>query len=177
METTEYVWSGTRGPSLERLSLTQHGSVRARARVELADTTYEYEAVLDAEWVFRALRVETGDGRSLELRHDASGWWTENRMVRPDLGDAVDIDLSFSPFTNTLPIRRLDIPVGGEVEIVTAYVASPSLAVLPDPQRYTRLTADRYLYESLDSDFEREILVDADGMVLDYPGLFTRQPA
>lgn len=177
MKTTEYVWSGTRGPSLERLSLTEDASVRAHAHVEIGEATYEYDAVLDAEWGFRALRIEAGDGRVLELRHDASGWWTENRMVRPDLSDAVDIDLSFSPFTNTLPIRRLDLPIGGEAEIVTAYVASPSLAVLPDPQRYTRLSPDRYLYESLDSDFEREILVDADGMVLDYPGLFTRQAA
>uniref|UniRef100_UPI0028116F20 putative glycolipid-binding domain-containing protein n=1 Tax=Microbacterium sp. TaxID=51671 RepID=UPI0028116F20 len=118
MKTTEYVWSGTRGRSLERLSLTEDASVRAHAHVEIGDATYEYEAVLDAEWGFRALRIEAGDGRVLELRHDASGWWTENRMVRPDLSDAVDIDLSFSPFTNTLPIRRLDLPIGGEAEIV-----------------------------------------------------------
>jgi hypothetical protein len=85
---------------------------------------------------------------------------------------AVDIDLAFSPFTNTLPIRRLNLPVGSSAEIVTAYVEALSLRVTPDPQRYTRLATDEYLYESLDTDFSRRITVDADGFVLDYPGLF-----
>lgn len=174
MASTEYTWAGSGGSSLEQLTLMQDGSIRARSRVDAGGDAYDYEVLLDAEWVFRALRIEAGDGRVLLLRHDASGWWTENRIVRPDLAGAVDIDLSLSPFTNTLPIRRLDLGIGDSAEIVTAYVASPSLAVLPDPQRYTRLDIDRYLYESLDSDFSREILVDADGLVLDYPGLFAR---
>ena len=149
--------------------------MRVHSHIDFADAHFDYDVILDAQWVFRALRIEAGDGRVLELRHDAAGWWTENRMVRPDLDDAIDIDLSFSPFTNALPIRRLALPIGGRADIVTAYVASPSLAVLPDPQRYTRVADDRYLYESLDSDFAREIRVDADGMVIDYPGLFTRR--
>ncbi|MCK6454853.1 MAG: putative glycolipid-binding domain-containing protein [Alphaproteobacteria bacterium] len=32
----------------------------------------------------------------------------------------------------------------------------------------------RYRYESLDSDFARKIEVDADGLVVAYPGLFRR---
>jgi hypothetical protein len=34
--------------------------------------------------------------------------------------------------------------------------------------------ADRYLYESLESDFKRELLVDLDGFVIDYPGVWQR---
>ncbi|MFV2144347.1 putative glycolipid-binding domain-containing protein [Isoptericola sp. G70] len=30
------------------------------------------------------------------------------------------------------------------------------------------------MYESRDSDFRREITVDGDGLVVDYPGLFER---
>jgi hypothetical protein len=49
------------------------------------------------------------------------------------------------------------------------------LSVTTDPQRYTRLeTGKRYRYESLDSDFVREIDIDDDGLVVTYPGLFRR---
>jgi hypothetical protein len=45
------------------------------------------------------------------------------------------------------------------------------------PQAYTRLADQRYRYESLDgSGFSAELAVDADGLVLDYPGLFRRVP-
>jgi hypothetical protein len=55
-----------------------------------------------------------------------------------------------------------------------AYVDFEELNVLPDAQRYTRLAEDLYRYESLDSDFTRDITVDASGFVVEYPGLFER---
>lgn len=76
--------------------------------------------------------------------------------------------------TNTLPIRRLGLAVGESADIVTVYVDHESFTVTTDPQRYTRLDTDRYLYESRDGDFRREITVDDDGLVVDYPGLFER---
>jgi hypothetical protein len=46
-----------------------------------------------------------------------------------------------------------------------------------DPQRYTCLEPRRrYRYAALDIDFVREIAVDADGLVVTYPGLFRRLP-
>jgi hypothetical protein len=51
----------------------------------------------------------------------------------------------------------------------------PSLNVTADPQRYTCLEPmRRYRFESLDSDFVREIEVDKNGLVVLYPGLFRR---
>jgi hypothetical protein len=94
--------------------------------------------------------------------------------VRGDLSDAIDLDLAITPFTNTLPIRRLDLAVGDEGDVTAAYVSFPDLEVNIDEQRYTRLDEDVYLYESLDSDFSREITVDLDGIVVEYPGLFER---
>ena len=170
----EYQWRGTSSPSHERLTLAIDGSVRARAVVRTEDTAYDYDVLLDPGWVFRDLSLNSSDGRHLRLHREGSGRWSQDGLDRPDLADAIDIDLAFSPFTNTLPIRRLDLPVGRSAEIVVAYVVAPSLGVLPDRQRYTRRAVDRYLFESLDGDFAREITVDSDGLVVDYPGLFTR---
>jgi hypothetical protein len=95
--------------------------------------------------------------------------------VLPHLQGAIDVDLSASPFTNTLPIRRLDLPQGRSAEIQVAYVLFPDLSVALDPQRCTCLEPNRrYRYESLDSDFVREIEVDSEGLVMAYPGLFRR---
>jgi uncharacterized protein len=101
-------------------------------------------------------------------------WFDAAATPLAGLRDAIDIDLSASPFTNTLPIRRCNLGVGESVDITTAYVAFPDLTVNADPQRYTRLGQHRYRYASRDSDFTRDIEVDEDGLVVNYPGLFRR---
>lgn len=171
---TTYRWRGLEAHSVEHLELgpDRDGGVRARSVVTGPGESYGYEIAIDRGWVFRLLLVRAGDGTTLELTRDLEGAWIANGQPRPDIAGAVDIDLAFSPFTNTLPIRRLGLAIGAAAEIATAYVAPRTLEVSRDPQRYTRLAADRYRYESLDSDFTREIRVDADGFVLDYPGLF-----
>lgn len=51
----------------------------------------------------------------------------------------------------------------------------PDLTVTIDPQRYACLKrGQRYRYESLDSEFVREIDIDVEGLVVTYPGLFKR---
>jgi hypothetical protein len=85
------------------------------------------------------------------------------------------VDLSITPFTNTLPIRRLSLPTGQTAEILAVYIQLPSLAITTDRQRYTCLEAGkRYRYESVDSDFTRDVEVDEHGLVVTYPGLFRR---
>ena len=80
------------------------------------------------------------------------------------------MDLGIGASTNTLPIRRLDLEVGEAAEIVAAWVRFPELSLEPLPQRYTRLAEDRFRYESLDSGFTAEILVDDLGLVVHYTG-------
>jgi hypothetical protein len=87
----------------------------------------------------------------------------------------LDVDLAFTPFTNTLPIRRLGLKDGESADIVVAYLQVPELTPIPDAQRYTCLAAGkRYRFESLDTDFSREIDIDAHGLVTTYPGMFRR---
>jgi hypothetical protein len=80
-----------------------------------------------------------------------------------------------TPFTNTLPIRRLGLKPGESAEILAVYVRVPDLAVTTDRQRYTRLGERCYRYDSVDTDFTREVEVDERGLVVNYPGLFRRE--
>ena len=156
------------------LSVSADG-VLATSVVGGPNHSLRYASRLTERWEFSDLVVEDERAGSLHLARSSAGDWSANGEHRPDLSAAIDIDLSFSPFTNTLPIRRLALKAGESQDIVTAYVTD-ALEVLPDPQRYTCLSRERYLYESRDSDFRREILVDAAGLVLEYPGLYLRAP-
>jgi hypothetical protein len=138
----------------------------------------------DPGWRTREMIVDPLDGRgSLHLRSDGKGNWRDasGRSI-PELKSCLDVDLSATPFTNTLPIRRLDLREGESSEIVAVYVDVPDMRLGPSRQRYTCLerNADGGLYryedEELFRGFTADLPVDADGLVLNYPGIFRRIP-
>ena len=136
-----------------------------------------YRVRCDKSWRVRSAEIAmVGSDRRIEIAGDGKGNWSDAAGKRmPKLAGAIDIDLSASPFTNTLPIRRLKLKPGQSAEIVTVYILVPALTLTTDPQRYTCLAPlKRYRYESIDSDFTREIEVDRRGLVVTYPGLFRR---
>lgn len=111
----------------------------------------------------------------LWLGTDGSGRWGEvNGAHRTDLDGCVDVDLGCTPFTNTLPIRRLQLETGDAADVTAAMVDVDTLGVVPVHQRYARLAPRRYAYRNLDSGFEVEFDVDEYGLVHDYPDTFRR---
>jgi uncharacterized protein len=136
-----------------------------------------YRVRCDKSWRVRSAELSmVGSDRKIEIAGDGEGNWSDaSGKPLPKLAGAIDIDLSASPFTNTLPIRRLKLRSGQSAEIVTVYILLPALTMTTDPQRYTCLEPlKRYRYESIDSDFTRDIEVDRSGLVVTYPGLFRR---
>jgi hypothetical protein len=133
--------------------------------------------VCDADWHVREAEVaEIGSDIAASLASDGAGERAlDSNGAFPDLAGAIDIDISITPFTNTLPIRRLNLQRGQSQDIGVVYVRLPGMAIALARQRYTCLDPGRrYRYESLDSGFTRDIEVDADGLVTEYPGLFRR---
>jgi hypothetical protein len=92
----------------------------------------------------------------------------------PALTGCQDLDLWPTPFTNTLAIRRLGLALQERRVIRVVYVAAPALTVTVMEQAYTRLGERRYRYESVASGYQADLAVDAEGVVLEYPGLFRR---
>jgi hypothetical protein len=175
-------WWDWPGEGVEQLVL-QTGSDEIRADsvvVGAADGqlfALRYRILCDAGWRTRRLEVSlVGNDRGLDLSSDGAGHWTDaSGTALPRLAGAIDVDLSATPFTNTLPIRRLGLRSGQADTILVVYVELPELTLAPQRQRYTCLQPGRrYRFESLDSAFTREIEVDQDGLVVTYPGLFRR---
>jgi hypothetical protein len=134
-----------------------------------------YGLVIDAAWRVREARLATTAGGRLLLIGDGRGGWHVNGEPSSALKGCIDIDIQATPFTNTLPIRRLTWEPGESRVIFVAYVNVPSLTVEVGRQRYTAAeSGGSYRFESLDEPFEAQLRVDPDGLVLDYPGLFRR---
>jgi hypothetical protein len=154
----------------------------------------DYELETGADFVTSRLRVTSrGEGwrRELDLRRDAAGDWSiaareDGRLdLAPAGGDtarlagALDCDLGLSPVTNMMPILRHGLLDGGApIEFTMAWVAVPELTVRADAQRYRHLrsAADHHVvrFEAVDGTFAADITVDADAVVIDYPGIARR---
>jgi uncharacterized protein len=175
-------WEDWSGRGLQHVVLTERpDAVVAEAVCIVAEDAVfaaRYRIQCDAEWRCRELDVEViGAARMLRLRGDGRGHWTDGDGARlAALDGALDVDLPITPFTNTLPIRRLGLVAGAAAELAVVYVRAPELSVELDRQRYTCVEPlRRYRYEAVDGSFSAELEVDAHGLVLTYPGLFRRR--
>lgn len=176
----DILWSPLGEPGLEHLKLLESDEgVNADALVLAVDDRealrVHYELRCDAQWRVRQLSASLlGDHpRELELHADGEGhWFTPSGTPIATLEGCIDVDISVTPFTNTLPIRRLGLKPGEAAEITVAYIAATEMTARPMRQRYTCLEANpdggRYRYESMESDFSAELAVNKDGLVTDY---------
>ncbi|MDQ2870322.1 MAG: putative glycolipid-binding domain-containing protein [Acidobacteriota bacterium] len=82
------------------------------------------------------------------------------------------LDLNFSPSTNLLPIRRLDLSIGEKAGVRAAWLRFPGFALEPLEQVYSRLGDGTYRYESGGGRFVAELEVDRAGFVTRYPNLW-----
>lgn len=179
------LWQRVKGTGLERFELLRAGDAWSlRGTLVVLDgrepCEASYEVVCDAAWRTRRADVRIRDAageRALAVAADA-GRWTVNGREDPALQGCLDVDLGWTPSTNTLPIRRLGLAVGAASGPVTAaWVRFPELAVEPLPQAYVRLSERTYRYESSGGAFVARLEVDGDGLVVDYEGIWRRAPA
>jgi hypothetical protein len=104
---------------------------------------------------------------------ESRGIWRSSGQELREVQGCDDVDLTVTPATNTLAIRRLNLQVGSSESIISAWVKFPELAVQPLSQRYSRLAQNTYRYAS-NTGFSAEIVVDDLGLVLSYPGGWER---
>jgi len=135
-----------------------------------------YEIYCDENWLTHRVQVERtigSDVKRLALSVESRGIWRSSGQELHDIHGCDDVDLALTPATNTLPIRRLNLPVGGSESVIAAWVKFPELTVQLLSQRYTRLGKDTYRYES-NTGFSAEIVVDDLRLVTSYPGGWDR---
>jgi hypothetical protein len=175
-----YRWRRSDGSSLEVLRLVvSHDDVCAQSRIVEASAepfAVEYEWRLDSSWHTRQLsvRVIRRDPAALLIERTGDAAWRVDGQSRHDLDGCDEIDLAVTPFCNTLALRRFGPPPGGPGELTTVYVGFPDLTCVRSRQRYERLGPSTFKYVDLGAyaGFEAQLIVDDQGIVQRYEGLF-----
>lgn len=184
------------GPGHEHVRVSSNadrgGGTRVQSTVvterEGAPLTVTYELRVDSAWRTRSLTVECRGAESgpVSLTAAEPGAWTveTGSVAAGDADDGgaaaldgcLDVDVAVTPFTNTLPVRRLDLAVGEAAVVDVVYVSVPDGSLSRARQRYTRRPGDcsgpSYRYESLTTGYETELALDHEGFVRVYPGLY-----
>lgn len=182
METT-ILWSGRAYYSLENC-LINSGNEGNRITSTIVGYYEEkiykvdYRIETDARWHTQLLEIHCVHHHhafSTLLQADAHGHWTLNGMPVPELDGCIDVDIAVTPFTNTLPIRRLQLQHQENREISVVYCDVLARNVRRMSQQYTCLSDTAYHYRNVPNDFEATIRVDRSGLVTDYPELFVRK--
>lgn len=140
----------------------------------------DYEIHLSADWSTLGARVTRRVGavsRSTMLERDEQDVWRIDGVLHEDLDGCRDIDLESSALTNAFPVHRLALEPAQSAGVPAAYVRT-SRAVERLEQTYTRVDGEdghqRFRYRAPAFDFECDLLYDASGFALSYPGIAVR---
>jgi len=157
---TEILWQAWEGFGAEHVAVGAAEADGTFIRVfRGAPIRVDYLVRWDDAWRTTHAAVRCG-GRSIALDELPAG--------------CIDVDVMAATFTNTLPIRRLQLAIGQSHEITAAFIVVPALEVQPARQRYTRLAENAYRYEGVGTGFTADLTVDPAGVVIDYPTLSRR---
>ncbi|HET6861536.1 MAG TPA: putative glycolipid-binding domain-containing protein [Pyrinomonadaceae bacterium] len=138
-------------------------------------TRLDYSIKCDSHW--RSLSAEVsgwlGDEQvDLQIFVKDGRFWFLNGEEQKELEGCVDVDLNFSPSTNLLPIRRLNLRVGEVAEVKAGWLRFPSFKLEPLRQSYRRIDETTYRYESGGGTFGKDLRVNPMGLVTSYPDIW-----
>jgi hypothetical protein len=134
-----------------------------------------YQVICDNAWQTVYAEVEGWLGKTIigvQIKtNPAQDWWL-NGVEQADTKGCTDIDLNFSPATNLLPIRRLNLAIGETATVKAAWLRFPSFRLELLLQEYHRLDETTYRYESGGGRFVVDLKVNKSGFVIEYPGIW-----
>ncbi len=181
----QIAWQAWDGPGLEHLhikfdtdGLFAHSS--CITGINGLPFSLSYRLSCDANYYLTYLELDWVGETQEQFRYFISdeGQWSHGYETKADLAGCTCVDLSLTPFTNTLAILQLGLQPGEEGEIKCAYLDFDTLEFYPVQQRYTclesTLNSSFYGYENLHSGYKTTFYLDADFIVLDYPDTFLR---
>ncbi len=186
-------WSGVDAPRLEAARVVL-GERSMRAGGSMVSAPHEgteaysasYSLATDEVGVVQRLAVRTtrvqGEQYVTLTRSEENIWLVDHLTgqgggtVRTNFSGALDVDLASSPLFNGLPVRRLGLHrAAAQHDLSIVFVSLPDLEVACIRQTYRTVAVGETTVVGFGSDgLTAELTVDADGLVLDYPGVARR---
>lgn len=136
----------------------------------------EYDLALTMGWDIRDVSVKSLlDDRAIRLVHRGERWYDGAGQHLREFDGVELVDISISPFTNTLPIKRLHFEGEQPQRVDIIYFDENRFSLGRLQQVYSQRDERTYRYQDvLRPDFVSDIIVDSDGLVVDFPELFRR---
>lgn len=136
-----------------------------------------YQIRLNHNWFLKQLDIQIQDlNKDLHLKSNGQGQWFNGKGDELlELNGVFDIDLSCTPFTNSLPINRLNWDNHEPKSVDVVFISVPNLNYKIVNQRYRLVDKSKGEFHYKSGKFETIIQVDDTGLVLEYPGIFTRK--
>lgn len=179
---TSILWTGREYYSLENCLVTT-----SAAGNEINSTivgqyegkiyTVNYHIKTNANWLpyhLKFMSTINNQQFNFQLEKTNDHIWILNNQHANAFDNCNYIDISITPFTNTLPINHLQLALNEEQQINVIYINIFEKEIKPLQQFYKRLSTETYLYKNIPNDFEATIKIDDAGFVTDYPYLFER---
>lgn len=135
----------------------------------------DYSIILTKNWKVKSVSIvsQMEEREELNLKSDLNGNWFNGQNEKLDhLKGCIDIDISASPFTNSLPINRLGNDLLERKYLKMLFIDMDSWQLRKVEQAYSKLEDGKYMYEGISSKFRSEIYVDSKGLVTEYPDMF-----
>jgi hypothetical protein len=179
-------WRAHDVPRMESVRVHLSGNrIKAYGRIVAAATathpafSASYDLVTDEAGATKRLSMTVTLAereRQLSIARDEENMWLvqqQNGETRRAAYDgALDVDVIFSPFFNALPIRRTGLYEHSDsISCPVVYVRLPDLTVETAVISYSSAPDGIKLHSPV---AETTITVDADGFILEYPGLAER---
>ena len=176
---TNIIWTGKLYHSIENCILTKTAVGNEITSTIIGDyenqiykVEYHIKTNKDWETTFVTLQTQFDNSKESLILEKKEGKWLLNKKLNDELKNIFEIDISLTPFTNTLPINRLQLKDNEPQIIEVIYFDILEKEIKPVKQIYTRLATHYYLYENYDKSFKADIKIDEQGLVVEYPKLF-----
>ncbi|WP_308251583.1 putative glycolipid-binding domain-containing protein [Rhodococcoides kroppenstedtii] len=178
-------WRALEAPRMESVRVQINGKrIKAAGRIiagacdEHPAFSASYDLVTDESGVTKRLSVRSAvaAGESqISISRDSQGFWLIDSAspTRSDFDGALDTELVWSPFFNTLAIRRLGLHSGdaSDQQVPVVYVGLPDLTARAETLSYrggpTEFEVDSPMGHS-------KVTVDSEGFVIGYDGMAHR---
>ena len=182
MEAQTILWRRLDQPGHESAQVSLIGELwhltgAAVFRHEANACELNYALVCDAQWQTLSGSVSGWIGNEViaaDVLVNPEQRWELNGNECAEVAGCIDLDLNFSPLTNLLPIRRLNLAVGQEATVRAVWLRFPTFKLELLEQVYRRVDDTTYRYESAGGSFVAELTVSEFGMVVNYPDLWRK---
>jgi uncharacterized protein len=143
-------------------------------RHSIGPASVSYTVDCDSRWRTLSGRVYGTIGEReidyhIARRDDA---WLLNGESVPGVGHLVDLDLSFTPATNLLQVKRVPLPVGEPISLPAAWFNLDTGALTELEQIYERRSEHALFYRAPGVGYDGLIELAPNGFITRYPGLW-----